>query len=143
MSERPSTLPKRLYRVDQMPILEQLAMKKLTLNTFDLMVLAGTAVFQILKSNYPLVNKLIIFVGSGNNAGDGYIVAAKAKSVGMKVEVIQLSGSEKLSGIAMKAHEYAKSSGVETRSFDADLLDGCSSHEETLIVDAILGVGIK
>ena len=143
MSERPPKIPKRLYRVDQMPILEQMAMKKLALNTFDLMVLAGTAVFQILKSNYPLVNKLIIFVGSGNNAGDGYIVAAKAKSVGMKVEVIQLSGIEKLSGIAMKAHEYAKSSGVETRSFDAELLDGCSSDEETLIVDAILGVGIN
>ena len=58
------------------------------------------------------------------------------------MEVIQLSGSEKLSGIAMKAHEYAKSSGVETRFFDAELLDGCSSQEETLIVDAILGVGM-
>ena len=51
MSERPPKLPKHLYRVDQMPILEQMAMKKLALNTFDLMVLAGTAVFQILKSN--------------------------------------------------------------------------------------------
>ena len=112
MSERPPKLPKHLYRVEQIPILEQMAMKKLALNTFDLMVLAGTAVFQILQSNYPLVNKLIIFVGSGNNAGDGYIVAAKAKSAGMKVEVIQLSGSEKLAGIAMKAHEYAKLSGV-------------------------------
>ena len=43
MSERPPKLPKHLYRVDQMPILEQMAMKKLALNTFDLMVLAGTA----------------------------------------------------------------------------------------------------
>ena len=47
-----------------MPILEQMAMKKLALNTFDLMVLAGTAVFQILKSNYPSVNKLIILSGA-------------------------------------------------------------------------------
>ncbi len=126
-----------------MPILEQLAMRELAINTFDLMVLAGTAVFQILQSNYPSANKLIIFVGSGNNAGDGYIVAGKARSAGMGVEVIQLCSSEKLAGIAMKAYDYAKSSGVEMRPFDADLLDGCSSHRETLIIDAILGVGVN
>ena len=143
MKERHPKLPKHLYRADQMPILEQLAMKKLALNTFDLMILAGTAVYQILKSNYPLVRKLIIFVGSGNNAGDGYIVAGRAKLAGMRVEVIQLCGIEKLAGIALKAHAYAKSSGVETRSFDTSLLDGCSIHQETLIVDAILGVGIN
>ena len=143
MNERHQKLPKKLYRADQMPILEQLAMKKLALNTFDLMILAGTAVYRILKSNYPLVRKLIIFVGSGNNAGDGYIVAGRAKSAGMRVEVIQLCGIEKLAGIALKAHAYAKSSGVETRSFDTRLLHGCSSHQETLIVDAILGVGIN
>ena len=126
-----------------MPILEQLAMKKLAINTFELMVLAATSVFQILQSNYPHANKLIIFVGSGNNAGDGYIVAAKARLAGMSVEVIQLCNSNKLAGIALEAYEHAKSSGVETRPFDAKLLDECSSHKETLIVDAILGVGIN
>ena len=118
-------------------------MEKLAINTFDLMVLAGTAVFQILQSNYPLVNKLIVFVGSGNNAGDGYVVAAKARSAGMSVEVVQLCSRDKLAGSAMKAYEYAKSSGVEMRPFHAGLFDECLSHKDTLIVDAILGVGIN
>ena len=74
------------------------------------MKLAGGSVFRTIKSYYPQATNLLVLAGGGNNAGDGYVVAALAQLSGMSAEVFKLCEDEKLEGDAKVAFGYAKSS---------------------------------
>ena len=143
MSISSSALPKRLYKAHQVVSLERLAVKKLKITSYDLMKLAGGSVFRTIKSYYPQATNLLVLAGSGNNAGDGYVVAALAQLSGMSAEVFQLCEDEMLDGDAKSAFRYAKSSKVGMRSLDKviDIEKFCNT--KTVIVDALLGTGIN
>ena len=143
MSISSSALPKRLYKAHQVALLERLAVEKLKITSYDLMKLAGGSVFRAIKSYYPQATNLLVLAGRGNNAGDGYIVAALAQLSGMSAEVFQLCEDEKLEGDAKLAFGYAKSSKVGMRFLDKvnDIEKFCNT--KTVIVDALLGTGIN
>ena len=79
MSISSSALPKRLYTAHQVALLERLAVENLKITSYDLMKLAGGSVFRTIKSYYPQATNLLVLAGGGNNAGDGFVVAALAK----------------------------------------------------------------
>ena len=143
MSISSSALPKRLYKAHQVALLERLAVEKLKITSYELMKLAGGSVFRTIKSYYPQATNLLVLAGGGNNAGDGFVVAALAQLSGMSAEVFQLCGDEKLEGDAKLAFGYAKSSKVSLRFLDKvnDIEKFCNT--KTVIVDALLGTGIN
>ena len=143
MSISSSALPKRLYKAHQVALLERLAVEKLKITSYELMKLAGGSVFRTIKSYYPQATNLLVLAGCGNNAGDGYVVAALAQLSGMSAEVFQLCEDEKLEGDAKLAFGYAKSSKVGMRFLDKvnDIEKFCNT--KTVIVDALLGTGIN
>ena len=143
MSKISSELPTHLYSADQIGSLENIVIKELGINSYDLMLLAGASVFTTIKRRYPQTSKLIVFVGSGNNAGDGYVVAAIAKLNGIEADVIQLCEEQNLKSETRRAFEYASSSGVSMYSFTDEPVDQNYNGRETLIVDAILGTGLN
>ena len=143
MSTPSSELPKNLYSAEKVASLENLAIQELGIDSYDLMSMAGASVFETVKRHYSKTKKLIIFAGSGNNAGDGYVVAAIAKLSGMEADVIQLCEEQGLKADTRKAFEYASSSGVDIRPFNDESFDQISNIRETVIVDAILGTGLN
>ena len=143
MSKSSSELPKCLYSADQVASLENLAIQKLKINSYELMLSAGASVFKTMKRRYPLTSKIIVFAGVGNNAGDGYIVAAMAKLAGIDAEVIQLCEEQKLKDNTRKAFEYAKSSGVYMRLFNEKPFIQNSNDRKTIVIDAIFGTGLN
>ncbi|MCL4108219.1 UNVERIFIED_CONTAM: hypothetical protein GTU68_065247 [Idotea baltica] len=85
---------------------------------------------------FPDCKSICVICGTGNNGGDGYVVARLALQANIKVTVLQLGNSESISNDALLAREnYLKSGGVSF-SFDTSLLD-CD-----LIVDSIFGTGL-
>ena len=143
MSKISSELPTHLYSADQIGSLENIVIKELGINSYDLMLLAGASVFTTIKRRYPQTSKLIVFVGGGNNAGDGYVVAAIAKLNGIEADVIQLCEEQNLKSETRRAFEYASSSGVSMYSFTDEPVDQNYNGRETLIVDAIIGTGLN
>ena len=105
---------------------------------FDLMEEAGKSVFNNIKSHCPLFHDVWVFAGSGNNGGDGYIVAALLLDAGISHRVFALnkphSGSE-----AATAYEYFLSLGGKVEHDLPDINEG----RPDVIVDALLGTGIK
>lgn len=105
---------------------------------FDLMEEAGKSVFANIKSHCPSCDEVWVFAGSGNNGGDGYIVAALLLDAGIKHRVFALNkphpGSE-----AATACEYFLSLGGKVEHELPDLNEG----RPDVIVDALLGTGIK
>ena len=77
-----------------------------------------------------------MFCGQGNNAGDGFVLAACAREAGFEVSVIQLGDAQRLRGDARVCYESMLQTGVDSGA-------GCPGIEGAdVIVDALLGTGL-
>ncbi|MCK9621707.1 MAG: NAD(P)H-hydrate dehydratase [Methylobacter sp.] len=131
-------LPIKLYRAAQVRELDRIAIQERGIPGFELMSRAGHEVFQRLKKQWPHARSVAVFCGSGNNAGDGYIIARLALDTGLKVCVYAVSEPEKLNGDAalLAYRKYSEAHGTvvpfqNEQTINADVL-----------VDALLGTGL-
>lgn len=127
-----------LYRCDQIRSCEQQAIQLYKINEIELMSQAGTEAFFLIMRLYPHLKNIAVFCGSGNNAGDGYVLARLAHEHGLSVIVYQCKALEDLPPTARHAALLAIAAGVDCQPAD-EPLDG----EAELIVDALLGIGLK
>ncbi len=112
MSEFTSRLPRDLYCAAQVQRLDSIAIDKFSIAGFKLMQAAGSVTFDALQERWPQVKHLVVFVGSGNNGGDGYIIAGLARQQGLNVELVQVGDAAKLAGDARLAFEWAEQAKV-------------------------------
>ena len=141
-----ATLPSQLYTCEQTRHLDALAIKHDGLSGITLMKRAARAAFSLLTTQYS-PQKVIVLCGGGNNAGDGYLVAALAKASGLVVNVLALKNPTELAGDALTAYQFAIDEGVTviplegpmaaTQYFDKD------RSYSAVIVDALLGTGFS
>ncbi len=109
------------------------------LSGWALMRRAGRAVFDLLLRDWPWASRISICCGRGNNAGDGYVVAALALQHGMEVELIQLGDPASLQNDAATARDEAVAHGLVIEpSADGQVRPGGQ-----VVVDALLGTGMK
>ena len=130
-------LPDKLYRVDSVIRLEQLAINGFGIPAYELMKRAGQAVFDVVVSRYPDHKKILVLCGAGNNAGDGYVVARLAQQAGLDVRVISLTDPASLKNEAQLAYQ-GWCRVAENSAADISLID-----DAELIIDALLGTGLK
>ena len=107
---------------------------------------AARAAFDVIETRYA-PEKIIVVCGSGNNAGDGYLVAVLAKLRGIVVTVLALKNPAELVGDARKAYQYASDEGVMVIGLNQtyDIRSHLTVDESypALIVDALLGTGFS
>lgn len=143
LSDAPSAiLPKALYRAAQVRELDRLATDKAGIASAVLMSRAGRAAFQALYTQWPDVQSITVLCGGGNNAGDGYVVAALSAQKRIAVRVLWLCPPDELSGVARQAYDYACQEGVLMVPFDEAEL-GDPAFAAGVFVDALLGIGAK
>lgn len=131
-------LPEALYTAAQVRELDRLAIEACKIPGVTLMRRAGEAAFDLLRARWPRARRVAVVCGSGNNGGDGYVIARLAREYGLTVIALGLDAPEKIKGDAATARKKAKSAGVAMRNFQADLLGG-----QDIIVDALLGTGLE
>lgn len=103
---------------------------------FELMQRAAHATWRALRRRWPQGQVLTVLTGRGNNAGDGYLVAALAERAGWQVEVLSVADPATLTGDAALACAEAQGCGVSIWPWAAGtVLEG-------IIVDALLGTGL-
>jgi len=130
------SLPLKLYTADQVRKLDRIAIDEFNIPGFTLMQRAGQATFKQMIDSYPDTQSLCVVCGSGNNGGDGYVIATLAKKAGLTVSVIQMGEADSIKGDALLARESFLKLGVKTSPFKIDLLD------VDIIFDAIFGTGL-
>ncbi|MBE9568737.1 MAG: NAD(P)H-hydrate dehydratase [Proteobacteria bacterium] len=143
-------LPEKLYSVDSVVRLEQIAIQQYSIPAYTLMKRAGKAVFDVIQKNYSQHENILVLCGAGNNAGDGYVVATLAKQAGYPVRIVSLIDPVRLKNEALQA--YSDWQQLETGN-DADLTDAYKTDADKadlslidkadLIVDALLGTGLR
>ena len=125
-----------LYDADASRAIDARAIAEIPVSGFDLMGRAARAVFEELLQSYPGVDSVSVFCGKGNNAGDGYLVAALAHRHGMAVQLIPVEDPAGLSGDAELAYQHAVEAGVAMAGSDV-------APSGAVIVDGLLGTGIR
>lgn len=141
MSDSLAGLPTSLYRAAEVRQLDDLAIKEFGCTGFGLMQLAAKVAFQALLERWPNTRLVRVFVGGGNNAGDGFLCAVLAKQHAIPCEIIIVGDLSKLSTDAMCAYQKASSLDVEMIEFDV-FLARVEPAQEYVVVDALLGTGL-
>jgi len=126
-----------LYNCDQVRTLDRLAIDRDNISGLQLMQRAGMAVFKHILQHYRK-HAVTVFCGSGNNGGDGYVIATLAKEKGIAVQLIHLKQPRQLKGNAKRAYEIANKAGVTMVDFSPEMV-----LEDCIIVDALIGIGLK
>jgi ADP-dependent NAD(P)H-hydrate dehydratase / NAD(P)H-hydrate epimerase len=131
-------LPIALYSAAQVRALDAHAIETLRIPGYTLMKRAGEAALRYLRTRWPMAHRVVIVCGSGNNGGDGYVLARFAQAAGLTVAVLSAADPAQLRGDARQAFDDFRSSGGAVRPFDAQHLQAGE-----VIVDALLGTGIS
>ena len=130
-------LPTDLYRAEQVRAMDRYAIDRLGIPGIELMWRAGTAAFGALQARWPAVRTVSVVCGSGNNGGDGYVVARLALEAGLDVRVYPVSPVSGLRGDALLAYQDYRVTGGPVLDFVPADFEGAE-----VLVDALLGTGL-
>jgi len=133
----PGTEP--LYTAAQTRELDRCAIEDHGVPGIVLMSRAASAAYECLLGVWPEPGFIYVLCGTGNNGGDGYLIADLARKRGLGVRVFQLGDAAKIAGDALTARQQAMANGVEVQAYSVDSLEGLESG---VIVDAMLGTGL-
>src|ERR1700692_4857622 len=104
-------LPTPLYTTAQVRALDAYAIDTLGVPGYTLMKRAGEAALRYLRTRWPTAHRIVIVCGSGNNGGDGYVLARLAQATGLTVSVLHAGPVSTLRGDARQAYEDFRASG--------------------------------
>ena len=132
-----ASTPVLLYTAAQVRELDRLAIEAAGIPGYTLMSRAGEACWEALQARWPQARSLLVLCGSGNNGGDGFIIARLARAANWTVQVLQLGEPGRLQGDALTAQADFVAAGGQVSAFTA-----AASLEADIIVDAMLGTGV-
>ncbi|QDP71821.1 NAD(P)H-hydrate dehydratase [Legionella israelensis] len=128
----------KLYQCEQIRCCEDMAINQYNISEHTLMLRAGEAAFETVLKRFPHIQRMAIFCGAGNNAGDGYVLARLAQQYGLSVKIYQLKSPENLPSAAAHAAMHAMVDNIPCAWLDEPF-----DTEVDLIVDALLGIGLQ
>ena len=113
------------------------------IQSIDLMERAATKCVNWLKDHFAKDTLFVVLCGTGNNGGDGLVIARILHTRGFGVKAFLLNFSEQLSGDCMSNLRMLQSMGqelitvVQPETFITDI------PPHIVIIDAILGTGLN
>ena len=98
---------------------------------------AGAAAFRALVRRWPGARRVTVVCGAGNNGGDGFVVARRAREAGREVRVFVVGDPGRLGRDAAAMLEAMRGAGVGCEPFAP------SAALEGVVVDALFGAGLS
>jgi len=132
-------LPNALYTAAEVRELDRLAIEEFKIPGASLMEQAGKAAFDAMREKWPRARRLVVLVGTGNNGGDGFLVATLARVADYKVRLFQVGDASRTTGDALTMAQRWQEAGGEIEPFEAGLDLGGSE----IVVDGLLGTGLN
>jgi len=131
-------LPHHLYTGAQVRELDRFATDSFGISGTILMERAGTAAFQYLTHHWPKARSIAVVCGTGNNGGDGYVIARLAHEKNLSVKVYQVGEASHVKGDALAAVQRLEGAGLSPEAFSNPDLSRVD-----VIIDAVLGTGVE
>ncbi len=136
--DTPDSRPQPLYTAAQTRELDRLAIEMAGISGYTLMTRAGAAAWERLRAHWPAARCMVVLCGSGNNGGDGFVLARLARDAGWRVQVLQLGEGTRSQDAALQARAAFVAAGGQISAFAAAALT-----DADIIVDALLGTGLE
>lgn len=133
----------KISRVEEMRSMDKKAIEKFGIEDELLMENAGLSVVNFIQNRMKIKEtSFLCLCGSGNNGGDGLVVARKLHSLGASVRVLLTGDPSKFRGPAKKNHEI-----ITRLPVDISVLNTPASVTEyfvgtDVVVDGIFGTGL-
>ena len=130
--------PKQVRDVDQYTI------KNEPIPSLKLMERAADAAADWIINN-QMAYSFAVFCGTGNNGGDGLVMARYLSKLPVKIKVFLIKFSDHLSEDAQKSFDKLKSENAQiiNEIAHADELNLSSFDDDTIFIDAIFGSGLN
>lgn len=126
----------KLYNAQQSKQLDQLAQRQLP--GLLLMKRAALFAYQTLKHLAPKAKHLLVIVGTGNNGGDGLMLAQYAAIEGYEVDIVFLGNPQQLTGDAQTVWQECRAIGLTHQPLSEHLFT-----QADWLVDAVFGIGLN
>ncbi len=133
----------RISSVDQMRQLDKQASTEFSISESLLMENAGESAAVVLQKEFsPKTNRFLIICGTGNNGGDGLVVARKLHSNHFKVSVVIFGDPAKYKGPARENYTIVSKIGLPmAQNPEIKKLREMISTS-TILIDAVFGTGL-
>ena len=125
-----------IYLAQQVRELDRITIEEKGIPGIKLMRSAAQACVDVLLGQAPSPGKVSVLCGSGNNAGDGFIIAGLLANRGIEVTVGLVGKVPSGETDAGKAYGYCCEAGVEILTAELSL------QNSAFVVDALLGTGL-
>ena len=125
-----------IYLAQQVRELDRITIEEKGISGIKLMLSAAQACVDVLLGQASSLGKVSVLCGSGNNAGDGFIIAGLLANRGIEVTVGLVGKVPWAETDAGKAYQYCREAGVEIMVAELSL------QASTFVVDALLGTGL-
>ena len=133
----------KLYPAEVIRTLDRRYVQEYDTSGLKLMGKAARSVLAFIESEMPNAERAQVFCGSGNNAGDGFLIAALLADRGWSVEVFLVGDSAKLGSDAAAAMNICRDSAAMLTRVDGREVEALLIDSDALIVDALLGLGVS
>ena len=120
----------KVLNSNQMQENDFLTIKNKNISALTLMEIAGTKIALDIKNNFN-PQKTLILCGGGGNGGDGFVIARILNENNFEVEVF--CASDKLK----------KETQINKDKYQGKIIDNLKTKNYGLIIDALIGVGLK
>ena len=122
----------RLWRPGELRELDRRTIDTVGVPGIALMERAGAEAARVILARFPHVRRPRIIVGSGNNGGDGYVIARHLRDAGLapRIDALRPPSTPDAQTMARAAERR-------------DILTTAEEGGDDLIVDAIFGTGLR
>ncbi|MDL4840153.1 NAD(P)H-hydrate dehydratase [Aquibacillus rhizosphaerae] len=128
---------KEMYEIDRF------AIEKGGIDGRILMENAGRAIVDQITNLVDNTERILVLVGSGNNGGDGFVIARNLLNKGYEVIVLQLVADEKIKGDAAYHKQlFINFKGKIQLVQEVTVVEQYLSNAD-VVIDAMLGIGIS
>lgn len=112
-----------------------------------LMETAGRRAAYLLRRLYPDVQRFIVVAGSGNNGGDGLVIARYLRKAGKELFILLTKAPEQLSALSRIQYDILTRFGLTCHVLSPDNLRKLQafalSEPKPVLIDALIGVGLE
>jgi len=125
---------------------DELAVSRYKMPSLILMENAGRNAAAIIRSEFPEARRVSILCGTGNNGGDGFVIARHLSNAGWHPGVLLVGSRAKLTEDARTNLTIAEAMGIAIGECDATFDPAALASQleaADLIVDALLGTGFS